>query len=108
MGKIKDWLDWKINGKLPQATAMDFYLMLDYYDIKSPNIAVIGNPSKYKWVINNLIKQLKKEKHAEDRVIKVSDKKYIFLRNGQESTFVHIDDLKTELMENKIKYRKYM
>jgi len=108
MGRILDWLNWKAYKKVPQATARDFYLMLSYYDIKSPNVAVIGNPTKYNWVINNLIDELKKDKNKDNRVIKISDKKYIFIRNEQESVFVHIEDIRTELVDNMIKYRRYM
>jgi len=108
MSKLKEWLEEKITKKAPQATAKDFYLMLSYYDIKSPNIAVIGNMAKYKWVVNNQIKQMRRNKNVEDKVLKVSDNKYIFLQNGIESTFMHIEDIHEDLEANKIKYRKYM
>lgn len=83
----------------------DFYTMLRFYDKTATNIAVIGNQWKFKVLVNKYKSMLRPQN--DDKMYKISDRKYIFIINETETTVVLLNNL-DELYLFRLKYYKYL
>lgn len=82
-----------------------FYTLKRYYNPISPNIAVFGDKEKFE----NLIKEYSAEYNTNrgSRVIRVNERKIIFITGDLELTIVLIEKM-LDLLEYNLTYRKFL
>lgn len=85
--------------------AIKFYELFRHYAISSPNIAVLGDKTKYKKLIQQYLKIFDYRKGATH--LKINDNKIIFLSDDIEMTLVLIKNY-NDLVNSNLKFRKYL
>ena len=99
---------WPFKKKLKiknDISVIDFYTMLRHYERRSTNIAVMKDKKSFK----NLIKHFKNNVKPirEDKIIKISDEKYVFIINDIDRTIMFFERIE-DLDNSKMVFGKYI
>lgn len=89
--------------KLTKQDLINFYDLLNHYNITSPNIAIIGTEKEFKQKMKAILKSKK-----DYDILTYSEEtipKYTIIKNGIEQTYIHIE--KTDDMKG-LYFKKFM
>ena len=73
--------------ELQEEDVIKFYELLSRYDKLSPNIGIIGNRKKFERIVKQQLKSINY-----DAVYSDGKRKYTFLKDEIEYTYIHIRD----------------